>query len=294
MTVKVTMFFQAFNYSWSEAHYLLGVSQFTAAVSPASFLAKFRQDLLGAYSQLVNVRLSYVPANRQIYDLPRNTWPAQGANNSGTGQVDEIATDAPFTALMLNLQNLVANKNLYLAGVPDIDIVFSPSTPTGFNVENSFLSPLLTYMNYLTGQSGSATSWGFRSRLTQPSFPVVRVQTEALYKNNIGVFTAVNPGIPIGSEAYMLGFKTANPRLPNLSGSYMVGAVIPPGSGEANWETLLFRTAAVDPTNFNTLGSIQPLVFTYLPYQTWRPVRVTHRKRGGSYALPRGKSRVRR
>lgn len=293
MTVKVTMFFQAFNYSWSETHFLLGVSDFQPAVSPASFLAKDRQDLLGAYAQLVNVRLSYVPANRQIYDLPRTSWPAQGANNSGTGQIDEIATDAPFTALMLNLQNLVANKNLYLAGIPDIDVVFSPQTPNGFNVENSFLSPLLQYMAFLTGVS-SSNSWGFRSRLDGPALMIQTLQSEPLYKNNIGVFTTANPGIAVGSEAYLKGFKTANPRVPNLSGSYMVGAVIPPGSGQPNWETVLFRTADVDPTNFMQLGSIQPLVYRYLPYQTWRPVRVTHRKRGGSYALPRGKSRVRR
>lgn len=293
MTIKVTMFFQAFNYSWSEAHYLLGVSLFGPAVAPASTLAQERQDLLGFYAALVNVRLSYVPANRQVFDLPRTAWPAFGINNSGTNVVTDDSTDAPFTSLLVNLQNLTANKNLYIAGLPDIDVVFSPNTPNGFNVQADFQTPLNHYMRDLTF-GNSLGVWGFRSRLTQPSFPVVSVQSEPLYKNNLGVFTTANPGIALGAEAYAIGFKTANPREPNLSGAYTVGAIIPPGSGQPNWETVLFRTAAVDPTNFSLLGSIQPLVFTYLPYQQWRPVRVTHRKRGGSYALPRGKSRVRR
>ena len=294
MTIKITMFFQSFNYSWSESHYALGISTFNGAFNGAALLANLRQDLLGFNAFLVNVRLSYVPANRQIYDLPRTAWPALGALQTGTDIVNDDTTDAPFVSLLVNLQNLLANKNLYLAGIPDIDVVFSPASPNGFKVQADFQAPLVTYMNALTGMSGNATQFGFRSRLTQPSFPVMRVQSEPLYKNNIGVFTAANPGIAIGSEAYMMGFKTANPKIPNLSGSYIVGAVIQPGSGEPNWETVLFRTAAVDPGNFNTLGSIQPLVFTYLPYQSWRPVRVTHRKRGGSYALPRGKLRARR
>lgn len=294
MTIKVTMFFQAFKYSWSESHYLLGVSSFAAASSPASFLAKDRQDMLGFFANLVNVRLSYVPANRQIFDLPRTAWPPLGACQTGSDTFNEDTTDAPFSSIMVNLQNLAANKNLYLAGIPDDDIVFTPDSPNGIRGQTTFLNGLNQYMAFLTGTSGSGNSWGFRSRLAQPAQPVSLVQTEALYSNNVGVLTQNNPNVPVGAEAYLTGFKVANPRRPNLSGAYIVAAVIPPSSGQASFTTVLYRTTDVDTGNFQQLGSIQPLQFQYLPYQTWRPVRVTHRKRGGSYGLPLGRSRVRR
>jgi hypothetical protein len=292
VTIKCTMFFEAFRYSWSESHYLIGIDQFATAVTPAGVLASARAGCLGVYAKLVAVRLSAVPANRQVYELPLNDFLQVSQQLSNPAGFNSQA-DAAFTALMLNLANNSGNKNLYLAGVPDDIVEFLPSTSNGYRPTANFTTALNQYMSVLTTQV-SGFAWGFRSRDPQPHQNVIEVGTQAGFGNNAGVTTAANPGVPVGSEAYLKGFKVINPRLPSLAGAYQVIGVIPPGSGNPNWITVLGETGNVEGSNFEALGYIQPLAFTYIPYARWRVVRVTHRKRGGSFDSPRGRSRVRR
>jgi hypothetical protein len=293
MSIKVTMFFSAFNYSWSESHYLLGVTAFAPAISAASFLANYRQNLLGFNAYLVNVRLSYYPASRQVFDLNRNLFPTSGTLQVGSDTFGADTTDAPFTCLLLNLSNLVANRNLYLAGIPDVDVEFTPGSPNGYLAQGNFTTPLNVYMNYLCGGASNA-QWGFRTRVPQAAQAVLGLLPQPGYQNNMGVVTAANPGVLQGAYAFTIGFKTLNPRALNLSGGYTVQAVIPPSSGNPNWTTVLNRTVGVNPLNFISFGFIEPLVFGITQYAFWRAVKITHRKRGGSYGLPRGRSRVRR
>lgn len=286
------MFFAAENYSWSESHYFLGGNDFVSAVLPAQTLVQNRKPLLGDYANLTACRLSYVPANRQIYDLNRGAILTAGASFAMIPGGN--SSDQPFTSLMVNLQNQVANKNLYLAGIPDGVIQVNPNFPSGYEPGGDFDTQLSYYLGYLCGNNGGAGTWGFRSRLRNASIMINGLESQPGYNNNIGVSTAVNPGVPAGSEAYITGFKRINPRVPSLAGAYTVVAVIPPGSGSANFVTVLQETGNVDPDNFLALGVISPLIFQYLPYQNYRVVRATHRKRGGSYGLPRGRSRARR
>lgn len=292
MPVKVTIFMSFGNYSWSESHYLIGASTFQSAIIPAAALASLRFACLGTYSTIIGTRLSSVPANRQVLDLTSNSWPAEltTAPSGGFDQQDEPI----FTSLLLNFENTVANKNLYLAGIPDDVVNTTPGHTGSYFPTRSFSIALGAYAGTLVGIGSQGASWGFRSRMPQPSQTVLNVGTQAGFGNNMGLETAGNPGIAAGNEAYTLGFKTINPRVPNLSGAYRVLGVIPPGSGQPNWITVLNDTGNVEPSNFLTFGSIQPLMFQYLPYQNYHVVRVTHRKRGASYGAPRGRSRARR
>lgn len=292
MPVKVTMFMAAEGYSWSESHYYLGGSTFDLASGPALQLCRLRKPLLGDYANLTGCRLSYVPANRQIYDLD----PAAFSNGGGTFDIipGGSASDQPFTSLMLNLQNLAANKNLYLAGIPDGVIQVNPAYPNGYEPGGDFGLFLAAYMAYLCGNLAGSGVWGFRSRIRNPGQIVNAVADQPGFGNNIGVSTAVNAGIAAGQEAYLTGFKRTNTRLPSLAGAYTVVGVVPPGSGNPNWITVLGDTGNVGEDNFFALGQIAPLQFQYLPYQLYRVVRATHRKRGASYGAPRGRSRARR
>jgi hypothetical protein len=195
---------------------------------------------------------------------------------------------------MVNFQNTLSNKNLYIAGVPDDIVDTSPGHQGGYYPTVQFGTSLTAYLLFLLGQSSSGASWGFRSRLHVPMQAALDVGTQSGFGNNLGVSTALNPGVPVGSEAYAIGFKTSNPRLPNLSGAYRVTGVIPPGSGQPNWITVLGDTGNVDATNFLALGSIGPLQYQYLAYQNSSVIRVVRRKRGGSYGRPLGRSRARR
>jgi hypothetical protein len=283
------MFMQANVYSWSEAHYLLGIDQFNASIIPAGVLATVRNGLLGSFAGVTGVRLSQVPANRLTFDLPPSNWPA----TPPTGPIPDNQFDAPFTSLMLKMQGAGATKNLYLAGIPDDIVQYLPGTHGGYNPTGAFTSAINSYLSVLTASVGAAT-WGFRSRLPQPFTNVLGVQSQAGYNNNAGVVTATNPGVLVGQEAYLKGFRVINPRVPNLAGAYQVIAVIPPGSGNPNWITVLGETGNVEGTNFEVYGYIQLLAFTYIQYVNGVVKRATHRKRGGSYGRPRGRSRVRR
>lgn len=292
MPVKVTMFFTAENYSWSEAHYYLQGGAFQAALAPAIQLATLRTAVLGDYAALVAVRLSSVPANRQVYEIPASNWP--GLVTETGGFLGTFSSDQPFVALMINMTAPTANKNLYLSGIPDNTVVVNPAYPNGYDPSGVFTTALNSYMTYLAPGNTGSSAWGFRSQQSFVGIPVAAVGTQSGYNNDIGLQTLFNPNVPAGQDARLVGFRTINPRVPNLSGSYRVAAVIPPSSGVATWTTVLSQTGNVSPTNFFALGSITPLTYNYVPYQNWRVVRATHRKRGGSYGRPRGRSRVRR
>lgn len=292
MTIKVTMAMSTGNYSWTETHYALQVLQFYQAVPGAIQLCNLRAQLLGSYATLNSCRLSMVPANRQTYEIPPSNWP------TGPTLVDTIAggvnSDQPYSSLMCALQSAFSTKNLYLAGIPDGVIQVNPAYPNGYEPSGNFANNLDNYMFTLTGLMTSQAAWGFRSRLTTGSVPVLSAGSQAGYGNNLGVVTAVDPMIPIGTEAYCTGFKLINTREPNLAGAFKVVGVIQPGSGNPNFTTVLGETGNISPDNFLAFGAIAPLIWQYVPYLRWRVVRATHRKRGGSYGLPRGRSRVRR
>jgi hypothetical protein len=292
VTIKVTLFMGAEGYSWSESHYYLGTNDFGSTNGPAVSLAQLRNATLGQYANVLAARMSYVPANRQVFEVDLSQL--FGSSQLFTAIPGGDNSDQPFTALMMNLQNLASNKNLYLAGIPDGVVVINPNFPNGFEPGGDFANELKGYMNFLTGQGVSTPAWGFRSRIKLPGTMVNAVASQPGYNNNIGVSTAVDPGIAAGSEANLTGFKRINTRVPSLAGAYEVIAVIPPGSGNPNWITVLGETGNVQEDNFFKLGVIAPLTFQYLPYQSWHVVRVTHRKRGGSFGLPRGRSRARR
>lgn len=292
MPIKVTIFMGSEGYSWSESHYYLGVNDFPSTLGPATSLVTLRNAILGQYAKILGCRMSYVPANRQIFDLDTSTLTGSSILFTTVGGGDN--SDQPFTSLMMNIQQLVGNKNLYLAGIPDGVIQVNPNYPNGYEPSGDFANQLQGYMNFLCGLGVSTPAWGFRSRNKLPGTMVNAVASQPGYNNNIGVSTAVDPGISAGSEANLTGFKRINTRVPGLAGAYEVIAVIQPGSGNPNWITVLGETGNVQEDNFFKLGVIAPLTFQYLPYHNWRVVRATHRKRGASFGAPRGRSRARR
>lgn len=292
MTVKVTLIFSAFRYSWAEAHYDISDTSFTAAIPSAAQLAKLRQDCLGKYASLDTVRLSHYPSNRLTFDVPRSAWPGMGQIQSSTGG-EETSTDSPFSAILMSMNTSTAHRSLYLAGAPDVDVQWTPSSPDGYLPSGPFNANVIAYMQNLIGV-GSFASWGTRVDASNLGTQVTAVQNQIGFGNDVGVLTAANPGLIVGKPAKLFGFRTINPRLPNLSGSYDVLAVLPPGSGSSSWTTILARTQGVEGTNFSVYGTIVEKAYQVEAYTDWSLVRVTHRKRGASYGRPLGKSSARR
>lgn len=293
MPIKVTLFMSAENYSWSEAHYLLTASQFALAQPTAIQLANLRAALLGEYATMTTVRMSMVPANRIVQDVPSSMFNKGNGNGFTAALIGQTSSDQPYSALLCRLGSAVGSKNLYISGIPDDVIIVDPAYPSGYDPGwEGFGTLLNNYLAFLTSPAG-ASAWGYRSRSTANETHVSQLVDAVGYGNNIGVLTFQDPGLNVGDEAYLSGFRRINPRSPTLAGAYKVLAKIPPGSGTPLWTIVLNETGNVDTTNFLSLGNIAPLTWNYVAYTSAFPIKATHRKRGGSYNLPRGRSRVR-
>ncbi len=291
--VKVTMFMQQGKYTWSEAHYLLNYFDFPSALAPAYGMCTLRAKCLGNNAALVGCRLSLAPSNRQVYDLNPQVWPAHGSWPSDPGG-GNYSSDLAYSALLVKVLGVTSSKNLYFAGVPDNVILTDPSAPDGYVQTPSFATPFYNYMVFIASLAGN-TGVGFRSRDKSQDVFSLGLVTNALYPNAIGVQAiSALPGIGLHSEVYLSGWRRSNTRIPGLSGAYQVVGYIPAGISGGNDTYFLGETGNVSPTNFLGLGNIGPLLYNYIGYQGWDVRKAVSRKRGGSYGLPRGRSRATR
>jgi hypothetical protein len=289
--VKVTMYFSLANYSWSETHYYL-LSTAESVVHPYTVqLANYRARLLGDYANLSAIRLSTVPSNRNVTDIDPSEWSGAGFVGTDTGMGD-VTAERPYSSLLLLFTGQVSQKNMYLGGLPDEIIQTTPTSNTGYVPSGDWQMRFNQWSQYLVKPDGTS-QWGFRSRFGEPGIPITSVGLATGVGSNIGLFSMVNLGVPVGSDVYLTGFRRSNTRQPGLSGSYQVIGIIPPGSGVTSWETILGETGNVVPSNFISMGTAQPLVYQYVPYIACTPRRATSRKRGGSFGRPRGRLRAR-
>jgi hypothetical protein len=291
--IKVTLFMVQGKFSWSETHYLINIPDFVDAIPPATVLAGLRAALLGNNAALVQVRLSKSPASRQVFDLNPSTWTHTGVWPSDPAG-GTYSSDRAYSALMMRIStNLAPGKNLYLAGIPDNVIETGPTIPDGYVLQPAFSYPLYAYMNYLVG-SGGFSGWGYRSRDAIGDMNAVGISTSALYPNAVGISSLTTlPGVGLGKEVFLSGWRRINPRVPGLSGAYNVVGYNPAGVSTAFDTYFLGETGNVAPTNLIPFGKIGPLVYDYVQYQSWSTRKAVSRKRGGSFDLPRGRSRVR-
>lgn len=291
--VKVTMFMSQGRYTWSEAHYLLNFFDLVSAQAMAYQMANLRALCLGNNAAMVGVRLGLTPSNRQVVDLnpaiftTSGIWPADPSGGN-------YSSDQPYSALLIKVPGTISSKNLYFAGIPDNVVLTSPGFPSGVDMTPAFSTAFNNYMSFIASNPGNS-GVGFRSRNKSGDVFAGGLVTNALYPNAIGVQSLIPiPGLGVGSEAYLSGWRRINTRSPGLAGVFQVVGFIPAGISGGLATYFLGETGNISPTNFIGLGSIGPLAFNFINYQGWVTRRAVSRKRGGSYDRPRGKSSVRR
>lgn len=294
MTMKVDLNMNLGRASWTETHYYLASSDFLTAAAAAATLANARSQLLGVGATMGPLRISDVPANRNVDDVQYNhgtgSWPADP-----TGLL--YAAQHPNVALLVRLQGPTQNKLLYLGGCPNKIFNQPGGSVPGVTFDGVFNPPFFAYMGLLTNSGGSPGSspWGFRARNSTGELSATSLVQNAAYPGMIGVVTQSPPTWSQGQEVWLTGWRRINTGLPGLSGGWVVGGIlapVPPATGP--WTTFLANSGGVSTTNFRAPGQINGLNYSYVPYETYAVLKAVTRKRGGSYGAPRGRSRARR
>lgn len=291
MTVKATFFFQQNRYSWSEAHYL---TQYTApadAQNPCIAYANLRTPILGDYAIMVGIRISHVdPATREVFDVDpalfsvAPVWPPDVP--PGT-----YSSDIATTSVLTRMTGAAGgSKNWYVAGCPDVTIETGPTAKLDI-VSGSppgWLTKVNAFFESLFG------AWSYRSINNQfPSQAISAPVTNALYPQTVGIVTAGSLGVVAGQHVYLTGWRRINPRSKGLSGYYRVAAVLQPvAPATTPYTYFLASTGNVNPLNFTAPGQISVVSYTYPTYVDYALVKAVSHKRGGSYGLPRGRSRI--
>lgn len=293
MASKVTFYFSTGRYTWSEAHVMTLSGIPTAIQAEAIRYANMRVPCLGNAASLEAIRISEIPASRLVDDVDEAayphvpTWPADPTGLSYT-------TDRAYSALLIQLKGGLSDRNFYMSGVPDglIDNFGDPVKGFSWVGAPAAQTRFLTFLNYLTSGAG----WGYQatrfSALTQAAGAPVTLN---LYPGMVGIPTqAPLAGVILGSQVLMRGWRRNNVRLAGLSGFYQVAAIVPPTAPASTPYTyFLSRTGNVSPTNFETVGQIGLATPQLEVYTNYSFIRAVKRSRGGSYGLPRGRSRTR-
>jgi hypothetical protein len=295
VTIKVTLELLQERRAWTEAHYAITAATFADAAAPATNLGILRAACCGNKATLTGIRLSEVPANRVVDDVPfpgpyGGTWPSDPTN---------LVYDSAFgnMALLFSMTGLIASataappKHLYLAGLPVETFQVGAGGGDDFTLTGPVNAAVSAYLNYLAfaGQQ----YWGYRTRSNLNRTQAQGLVTNALTPVQIGVVAPTLPGVVAGSEVFLTGWKRTNTRIQGLEGAFRVASVTTAAGPPSISTYYLFNTGNVSPLNFNDPGFITPLSFQFAAYQSWDPVKTVTRKRGGSLNGPRGRSRVR-
>ncbi len=296
-TMRMTMFFATDNYTWTESHWLLGVSSYAAAEPPAISIATARCGILAEYSTMQAVRLTNLALPRTSFYLPGFSFPG----DTGRFQVapDGVLADRPYSALNIQFTGIDGTESRgYLSGIPDGLIGEGASSDRGIYALGIWGSALYNYIGSLLPlQAGALGINGAAYRRLDYSAVqnVAAVTMPGVPGNEIAVtFPAQLTFIPNTPPAIVFkGFQKVNTRLPMLHGTYYVDTnptlfpVAPP------WTYFLQNTANISLANIKKKGVGSGLLYTYIQYLNGTVVSATHRKRGASALAPRGRSRTR-
>lgn len=304
MPLKVTLEMACEGQTWTESHYYLPQAVLPFNDPALTDLTNARAALLGNNAFLTGVRVSLVPANRVVTDYfvqtqgLAGTWPPDP-----TGLI--YSASIPNAALLIKMNGggmtPTPQKSLYLAGPPAATIATGVSGILDINPIAAFLIALGKYMFQLTGSASqlfsttgpSQVRWGYRTRSSQNTVVAVGPPvTNAGFPGMVGiqVFSTL-PGVVVGGQVWLSGWRRLNPRIPGLAGAWTVAGILPPTAPNQTPTTyFLANSGNVSPTNFKGIGSIAPLSFNYTPYGLGYLVeKAVTRKRGESVGLRRGR-----
>lgn len=307
MTLKFTMYFSLPGYSWTESHYnsTTDVPNGITATSFARALAAARAQCLGTAAGITRVRISNVPANREVYDVRPPFIVAQGRYGPVLVSqfTNSLAAICPGLVLLIRLRaGSAANTVIFMGGCPGAIFTEPGIGNQGYDLSLApgFSDALGAYMQYLVPLGAASNSWGFESSAQSLEATYVNASqglvTNAQYPGCVGIVTQ-NPligSVAPGTQMKVKGWRRLSMRSPGLSGVYRTfGATLVTTGPPQTWTYFLNNTPLVQPSNFFTIGQICEYIPSFIPYTFYNIVGATTRKRGARTAAHRGRSSIR-
>lgn len=283
-TIKVTLFFRdpGTGLAWSEAYFPTALTSVDAAIIPAIQLMNAREkiDAWPIVNTAVRVSNESIQRDAELILPGPNTYD-KGGQTEVFGSPAEPA-EVPYSTVLIREQSgSLYHAQRYLSGIEDRAIV----DPPGPDLANKFGANFLQWQQLLYGQGKGkllGTTWGFialsKSANDRIKTPVLNIG-KVLNTYSITVQTMQ---FAVGDIVKVYGGKFTG----NQSGSgYMLVIGI-----DADARIVTVQPAPGYTAVWAGGGTLQRLRRIVVPYSSYEIRGETHRKRGGRFFLPRGKS----
>jgi hypothetical protein len=265
--MRLTVFFQSGTYGWTETLFP-GVpdGDYGAAIAAANIYCPVRQGLLAAGAGTAPVIVGYRVSDDTIFRdaLVQFFQPPLAGSFSGV-------PETPFSCCLVRLvAGPLWRRPLYLRGIPST-IVHDDGS---YNPIPTWVGQINLLRNLLVGPP----AYRVKSTVTSPPQPIVRIQSIAP-PNNVTTLT------PMGLVPHQLIVIKGPSRHRNPVGLQIVGPII---VGNSFTLTGVDLPADYVYTPLLSLGA-QIKALDYHPIVSVNDERITERKTGRPFGLPRGR-----
>ena len=297
MTVRVTYHFgyrgAGLAAGFSEVHWRISDSDVSQSVAPAIELAQKRVKLFASNIDLYLIRLSREEKPRQSHRIISSilsatanttTMPTMGDPLPGADKAEKPNSSIIMTGKHQDFRT----RTFYLAGHPDLITRTDPAGPD-LNAVPGYNAAMVAWRDILLNGT-----WGFRARVLEPD-----EQQIAGLSNEADGLGRVKVKLPVGETlgepgniVQIRGAKPINRALGTINGQWVAEELLVTGSGPTAVTELLLRNSAGTPaSNFNPMGTIEGVEYTYLPYTKIEISGQGTRKRGVGSVRRRGRSK---
>lgn len=283
--IKTTLFFRdpGSGLAWSESYIPIGATSVDEVHDDSIKLMVARSNINAWPIVNTAIRISNESIQRDAYLLipGPNTFEAGGQTETFGGTADP-AEMSYSTVLVREQATSLYHSQRYVSGIPDSAIV----DPPGPAMNNVFGANWLKWQNTLYGNFGNknpSRKWGF---IVLSKDPLDRVPQPILaFAKPLGAYTftvASTAGYSVGDVVKMYGAKFVGNVTQN---GYMLVL-----SADNATKQIVVQPPAGSSFDIVQGGRLERLVRIPVTYTSYEIRGETHRKRGGRFFLPRGKS----
>lgn len=297
---KITFFFSLYNSTWTETYYAPASTSFSSLQSQAINIGLARCALNGPQVTWVATRVVLLSLPRQATFIGTQNLPTAGTFVF-LPATDPDQDSAPgFTSVQVKYFGLTGHTTRrYLAGIPE-GIVSTKFTSRNIGVLGLWRNALQQFVSAL-----NQASFAFRFTNQAAKQNVTALTTSAQFPAEVGVSFGQQMIASVAGQTnylYLRGFRSVNTKLFGLGGVYAVDPASPGlTAAVAPFTYYLQNTSRVSVSNIAKTGYGVQLAYGYDGFSLAQSpdntgftiLSVTHRKRGGSALLPRGRLRTR-
>src|SRR5262245_15196297 len=280
-----------FNHGWSESYvHLSNPSGLHEMQDELKELAEARAALNGYNTTITQVRASRPGVFRDSFRIFSRESQEPGASFVGGGGFKLKASDQANACLNIEMANNDIQKRLLkMAGLPDDLLGTDPPGPK-YQAVPTWIDAWTKYEQVVTDGL-----WGFKARKIPREATIVPVGDWTLESTApfqlICQISSLNDFAAVGDEGQVRGVRSAFVGAPVPNGKWKVRAKATSGG----ITSMTLRGAiGFDPSGFEEVGTIEPVLFEYVASLTAEITGQGTRKRGVGPVRRRGRARARR